>query len=259
MIKHIVFILQLVLYLFFLLLAPSVGAFILAEGLFLSGALEELQAIHWLILSPALYVAWLILFLLCSAIEIQILSLLYKKPVRAAYPWSETSFGSNEIMLLGTYYDNFFRTWSLPLTTAFLRIPYLRELTLLSYAPSVSIGRDVVILGYLYDPDLVQIGDGAVLGGWCEINAHSFDSQPDGSFIYAHFPVTIGPRAVIGAKARIDMGAKIGADAVIEPPTAMFPPFRTYRTVKSGGGIRRYFDAFEFKAISINVMMDLRV
>ena len=215
--NHIVSLLQLFVRVLYLLLAPTLGALLLGALIFLSGATEDFQAIHWIILSPILYFAWLIFFLSCSAIEIQAFACLYKKPARMVYEYSDTSFAPIDLLLLSAYYQNFFRTWSLPLCTSLIRIPYLRELVLLSYAPSISIGRDVILFGYIYDPDLVQIGDGAVLGAWCEINAHSFDSQPDGSFVYARFPVTIGARAVIGAKARIDMGATIGADAVVEP------------------------------------------
>ena len=163
--NHIAYLLQLCIRVFHLLLAPALGALLLGALLFLSGATEVLQAIHWIMLSPVLYFAWLIFFLSCSAIEIQILACGYKKPARLVYEYSDTSLARIDIVLLATYYQNFFRTWSFPLCTALLRIPYLRELVLLSYAPSVSIGRDVIIFGYIYDPDLVQIGDGAVLGG----------------------------------------------------------------------------------------------
>jgi len=73
------------------------------------------------------------------------------------------------------------------------------------------------LFGYIYDPDLIRIGDKAVLGSGSAISAHSITTTPTGGHIYATAPITIGDRAVIGGEARVALGVNIGDDAVIEP------------------------------------------
>ncbi len=46
----------------------------------------------------------------------------------------------------------------LPFVHAFMVVPGLRWLILASYAESVRIGPGSDVLGYLYDPDLTEIG-----------------------------------------------------------------------------------------------------
>lgn len=78
----------------------------------------------------------------------------------------------------------------------------------------VKVGRDASIgLGAVLDvfwPELIEIGDGAIIGFNSTILTHEFLIRE-----YRTGPVRIGSRAMIGANATILAGIEIGDDAVV--------------------------------------------
>jgi FkbH-like protein len=110
-----------------------------------------------------------------------------------------------------------------PLASVFSEIRSLNKLLLRAYSPSVHVGRDVMLMGRLYDPDLTEIGDNAVVGGSAAIVAHSMVIRPDGALVYVSAPVKIGTRATIGGEARVALGCTIGEDAVVEAGAVVEP------------------------------------
>ncbi len=95
-------------------------------------------------------------------------------------------------------------------------IPGLSTLLLRAYSPSVHIGREVINMGCLYDPDLTEVADNAVLGGGSSIVAHGMTVREDGAVVYVSAPILIGRRATIGGEAYVSLGCVIGEDAVLE-------------------------------------------
>jgi len=69
----------------------------------------------------------------------------------------------------------------------------------------------------LFDPDLTEVGVGAIVGSGVSVVAHSLTRNPDGTRLLTTAPIMIGPRVVIGGDSLISLGVTIGADAIIEP------------------------------------------
>ncbi len=203
-----------------LLLLPFLSALVLCVILYASGLADRLPILVWLAAAPLLYFLWLVIFLTFSAIQTQIVSRLFPKPRRTSITGDRFSFAG---LFLIYYYQRAFQVWNLPLTSCLLRVPYMRELLLLSYAPHIHVGRNSLLWGYVYDPDLAEIGDGAVIGGRSAIVPHMLTSKPDGEYVYACAPIKIGSHAVIGGEAWIAMGVTIGDDAVVEPCSNVLP------------------------------------
>ena len=181
------------------------------------GWLADRSALRWLAISPLVYIAWLNTFLIACAIDIQVWRLLFRfqKPRRAAT--SDGFSGWLQFQLAVASYLRERVVWSLPLAQAYLVVPGLRHLVLLACAPRVSLGRDSVLFGTVYDPDLTDIGEGAIVGAGSSVVAHTVTTTRDGTRVLATAPIVIGARAVIGGHAHINPGVRIGADALIEP------------------------------------------
>jgi FkbH-like protein len=113
--------------------------------------------------------------------------------------------------------------WSLPCARYLSRIPLLERLLLYAYSPSVPLGRNSQIWGLIYDPDLTTIGDNVVVGGEASLSAHALTTKPDGTVVYLSASIHVGPRAVIGASARVALGAQIGADSIVLPGSNVLP------------------------------------
>jgi FkbH-like protein len=70
--------------------------------------------------------------------------------------------------------------------------------------------------GYVYDPDLTEIGDEVVLGGGSVICAHAVNLVGPRKCVFISAPIHICERVTIGGGARVAMGVTIGKDAVVE-------------------------------------------
>lgn len=198
------------------------------------------------IAAPVLYLVWLILMLGISAIELQGWRrfLGYRKPPRVSERDNRVQF----YMVLMCYMRQRI-VWQLPLAQSFSSVEGLRQLVLWSAAPGLRLGPRSFLLGFLYDPDLTDIGEAVVLGGESVVAAHSITTTPDGDRVYVSAPVTIGPRAVVGGAARIDLGVRIGADAIVEP-MSFVTPFTVIGDGEVWGGnparlLRRRFETTE--------------
>jgi FkbH-like protein len=181
------------------------------------------SAIEWLLLAPPLYFAWLLLLLGLAALEPRLLGLVIAyKPRRATTADGWRAYLS--LLLSLSCYVRAYLVWSLPLVRCLLLVPGIRYLVLWSYAPGARLGRDSLVLGYLYDPDLTEVGAGAIIGGASAISCHSVTTTTaERTFVYVCAPVVIGPRAVIGGEARLSLGVRVGADALVEPGSVVSP------------------------------------
>lgn len=112
---------------------------------------------------------------------------------------------------------------SLPLVDAIQTIQGLRHLVLLSYSRSTHLGFGGLVAGYLFDPDITDIGEGAILGAGTFVVAHSLTVYPDGRRLLVTSPIRLAARAVIGGDSQVHAGVRIGSDAVIEPARYVAP------------------------------------
>ncbi|MEM7313304.1 MAG: HAD-IIIC family phosphatase, partial [Planctomycetota bacterium] len=152
-----------------------------------------------------------------SALDMQFWGrLIYNKPVRAR----EGTFACVQTM---AFHLRSRLIFSLPGARYLQLVPGFRLLVFLSYAPGVRLGRESLIFGQLYDPDITRIGDFAVIGEGAAISAHVLTTLPDGDRVYATEPVSIGDRAVVGGEARVGAGVVVGNDAIVEPMSNVLP------------------------------------
>lgn len=203
-------------YIHLLLFYASAPLAAILYGLF-RGMAGNLVWWQWVLLSPAIYVAWLNTFLIACGIEMQ-----FWKPVTGYQKPRRATNGADALQWI-----RFFQTmglyirqrmvWSLPLTQAYMCFPGLRHLVLWSYSQRTRIASSSVVLGCLYDPDLTEVGDDCIIGAGATISAHSFTRNLDGTALLVTAPVIVEARGVVGGNARIDPGVRIGADAIVEP------------------------------------------
>lgn len=183
---------------------------------------KAFSVIAWIVAAPFLYLTWLILVLVCGFLEVQFFHLIgYRKPARALSTDRGMAFFRVAVSL-GSYI-RVFQLWSLPCVRSLQVVPVLRHLVLLAYSRRSSLGHESLLFGYLYDPDLTEIGDGAVIGGGCSITCHSATTTPDGAIVYTSAPVSIGARAVLGNETTVSQGVRIGPDALVEPSSNVLP------------------------------------
>jgi len=109
----------------------------------------------------------------------------------------------------------------LPFTVVFLK-PVVASLF------GAKIGKDIALGGHLVDPELITIGDEAIIGQGSVISAHTITS---GFLILA--PVLIGPRATVGVNSVVMSGVELGEGSVltggaIVPPDTKIPPYELW-------------------------------
>lgn len=185
----------------------------------------------WVIAAPVIYLAWLLLMLTACALELRLWQrfLGYRKPSRVHESDRRTFY------LIMLCYMRQRIVWKMPLAQSFLAVDGLRHLVLWTGATRVTLGPRSFLFGLLFDPDLTEIGEGVILGADSFVVAHAITTNPDGSRLFVSAPVTIGARAVIGGMARIDLGVRIGADAIVEPMSYV-PPYTVIGAGEVWGG-----------------------
>lgn len=99
----------------------------------------------------------------------------------------------------------------LPFTTVFAK-PVVAMLF------GAKIGKDIALGGHLVDPQLISIGDEAIIGQDSVITAHTINS---GSISLQQ--VKIGARATIGVNVVIMSGVEIGEDSIIAAASVVVP------------------------------------
>lgn len=112
----------------------------------------------------------------------------------------------------------------LPYTTVFAR-PLVAKLF------GANIGKDIALGGRLVDPELITIGDGAIIGQDSVITAHAITA---GTIMFR--PVKVGCRATIGVNAVIMPGVVVG-DAAVVTAGAVVPPETVIPAGEMWGGI----------------------
>jgi len=172
------------------------------------------RSVFWVSATPLIYSIWLLLCLAICAMDVQ--SRRWYRGLKKV-PRVSSDQGITKFYPVISLYLRMRFLYSLPLTQSLLCLPGLRWLVLWSYAPSAHLGVESYILGYLFDPDLTDVGDGAIIGTGVSVVAHSLTTNPDGTKVLSTAPIVIGPRAVISGESLISLGVTIGADAIIEP------------------------------------------
>lgn len=199
------------------LATATLAAFVWAVGL-----TNWMPAAGWLAAAPIVYFYWLVLNLIICTIDTQVWYRCgYRKPRRARWDDRSQTWWPAFVAFGLAYRGLFIR--SLPMVQSLLLVPIFRRLVLLSYSPRSYLGRDSMLFGMLYDPDLTRIGEGAIIGGGVRITAHSVLTTRNGGFVFQSAEVNIGPRAVIGGESRIGPGVHIGANALIEAGSVVAP------------------------------------
>jgi FkbH-like protein len=178
----------------------------------------------WLIASPVLYLCWLISSLLIYAATLQPLGKRFPKPrYKVFHPGKRLSKDDLGLMTAEVCYRRAAIVAALPLIRVIEQTRSLRSFVLRAYSPAVHVGKSFICWGYVYDPDLTEIGDYVVIGGRAAVVAHSMAIRQGGEVVYVSAPVKVGDRATIGGESRVALGCVIGADAIIEPGSVVAP------------------------------------
>jgi hypothetical protein len=171
----------------------------------------------WLILSPLLYLAWLLLFLYFCAPVVRRMGRWNPKPRLVT---DRRARGLRTVIMCTLRLR---LVHSLPLVPVLEQFAWGRRLVFQSYSPSVHIGKGVEMAGRLTDPDLTTIEDHVTIGQGATISAHLWMTSRTGKRMYVSAPVKIGKRAFLGGGSAIGLGCTIGEDAVILPFSVLSP------------------------------------
>jgi acetyltransferase-like isoleucine patch superfamily enzyme len=216
------------------LIPMVISAIFIGAPLYLIGWLTGLHWSIWFVLSPLIYVAWLLLFLAICARNSRRFGSRHPKPRFVQFKRSDDRSKVNPGMLTVTIcMFRFAFITSMPLVRSLEHTSLTRKLVLRSYSPSIHIADNAFIWGSIMDPDLVEIGEGAVIGWAACLAAHSFTARPDGSYVYISAPIKIKRGATIGGATVIEHGSVIGEYAVVEnmsfvAPFTVIPPGETW-------------------------------
>jgi hypothetical protein len=173
----------------------------------------------WLLLSPSLYVLWLIIFLYFCGKTIRRIGRRYPKPRYAII--SSKTMTKFRTVFAGAWRAHIVE--SLPLSSFMQSAMWGRELVFCSYAPSMHVGQGVQSTARITDPDLTELADNVSLGAGVTISAHFWSTRPNGKRVYLTAPVKIGARAVVGGYSLVSMGCEIGEDAIVQPYSYVEP------------------------------------
>jgi FkbH-like protein len=191
----------------------------------------------WLPLSPIVYLAWVALSLRSLASASRRVAARHPKARQFAIqtgPGAEQSPDPGATTVLALAFRFQFVS-ALPLARVLAVIPLFGRLVLRAYSPSISIGTDAKIFGLLTDPDITEIGDGAIIGRSAELVAHAMTRRPDGRLAYISAPIKVGKFATVGGAAYVSLGSVIGDRAVVEPKSFV-PPFTNVPEGETWGG-----------------------
>lgn len=194
---------------------PLVAAGLLGAAVHYSGLSSWLSAGGWIAVTPLLYAAWLMLYFALSAIEMQLLFRNYEKP-RYFYTVGVTPESLRHARLIVCYLRSAI-VRNMPMAQAISYLPGLGRLYFLAYAPSYHIGKNAFFAGFMYDPDLTEIGEETVVGGGCVLSSHSMSTKGREGCTYVSAAIRLGDRVTIGGESRIALGVTIDADAIVEP------------------------------------------
>jgi carbonic anhydrase/acetyltransferase-like protein (isoleucine patch superfamily) len=192
----------------------------------------------WVLLSPLFYIAWLVLYLAICAAGLRQRGRRFPKPRRlvirqlADLRRHENRGGITVAICMFRATFNA----SLPMVQGLGQMSWFRKLVLASYSPSVHVRQGARVWGNLMDPDLTEIGEGAVIGYTSELGSHVFTSLPDGRMVYLSAPTKVGARATVGGGCVVSLGVTIGEDAVVEQMSYV-APFTTIPDGEVWGGI----------------------
>ncbi len=156
-------------------------------------------------------IADLLLFLLVYGLfssAIVQLMLKYKPFYPGRYEMDDSLF---TYWKLFTVLYEFGRGALLPFTTVFAR-------PVVAVMFGAKIGKDIALGGKLVDPQLISIGEEAIIGQDSVITAHTIVS---GAIILQ--PVKIGARATVGVNAVLMSGVEIGSDSVVTAGSVVKP------------------------------------
>jgi serine acetyltransferase len=76
------------------------------------------------------------------------------------------------------------------------------------------VGVETGIAGKLFDPHLVTLGPGVLIGDEASLSPHAVTLTTEPTLLYA--PIVIGARAVIGARSVVMPGVTVGEGSVVE-------------------------------------------
>lgn len=200
-----------------LLWGPLVAAFALAGLL----GLIDLTPLQWLVAAPAIYVVWLILLLSYFALETTLLAPLLVKPRRVVV--REGAPPQIAVSLVFLMYLRMRLLMTLPGVKMLQMLYMVDRLVFRAYAPHTHLGPWTHMLGELLDPDLTFLGRGVFIGDGCRLMAHAAMRLRDGRFAYHTAPIRIGRNATIGGGTQIQLGATVGAGAIVEPCSHVMP------------------------------------
>nr|WP_243748635.1 DapH/DapD/GlmU-related protein [Pseudomaricurvus alcaniphilus] len=101
----------------------------------------------------------------------------------------------------------------LPFTTVFAK-PLVAKLF------GASVGKDIALGGHLVDPQLISIGDEAIIGQGSVVTAHTITSgKLILSPVFIHRNATVGVNAVVMSGVSIGEGSVVTAGSVVPPDT----------------------------------------
>ena len=193
---------------------PAIAALGIA-GLAWVAGLQNTHPVFWAFFLPGIYLAWLTLYLSLCALETALLGLVYTKPRR--FDERESGTYTLPMLIALKHYNRAYLVFSLPLVYFLKQTPFFSWLIMRSFATKTHVGNDVLLLGFMADPDITFVGSHTILGDSTRIIAHNLTWTPEGKVVFQTAPILIGEHCTIGGDSLIEVGVHIGDRTIIEP------------------------------------------
>ncbi len=209
----------------------TVPAGLLALVMWATGLAAWLSPAGWIIASPLLYVAWLLLVLLNSALQVAWLPKDFK-PRRLD---ANTPGAGRRMVGVIASYQRVSLFYHLPLGRRVSHSPLLRPLLFRACAPAHHVSPSASVFGTIFDPDLTHIGPGTTIGDGATLVAHVVNRAVSQDRVFHSAPIRIGQGVTIGGHSYIAMGVTIGDGAIVQQ-VSYVAPFTTIGPGETWGG-----------------------
>jgi len=219
-----------------ILFFPTVAGMLLVKVLAFVGLLPHSPA-ACLIFAPAIYVAWLLVYLALCCLE---MALLRPFNTESETDFEYRQFSANPSFTIRNYtflllYARRKLLLNLPVVEFFATLKGFRQLVFNAYSIHTHLAPTCTTGNYLPDPDITYIGHRSITGDSTRLVAHTAIMQHDGSTVFRRAAIRIGDFVTVGGNAVVMLGTTIGDGALVEADSYV-PPFTRIGANEVWGG-----------------------
>ena len=209
----------------YLWVAPILSCILIVTVIDLLHVNLNIELIDFAMISPLIYLSWLLLFLLISSTEMVVIGKFFPKQSR--FENSHSVIDALYILSCIFTFKRMLMLFSLPLFDHLRDVPYslqsIKRLAMRAYSTSTHMGIGSEVHAWPLDPDLTYIADHVVIGIYSKLIAHGHKRSEGGRLVLLTAPIKIESFVKIGNSCTVNMGVSIGKGSIIEANSHISP------------------------------------